>query len=145
MASRSILMRHASRSTPTCRTGRSSITASHARKQSCLLGWLDSRPQRRSASGHHCGRERSESRRLHPEPQSGEVGAAETDCGTAPRWIGREPAAAARSLRLEHAPPVRAGLDSQIGVLKSPDRCCNNWGHLIAPDVGFDYLDNAES
>jgi hypothetical protein len=57
-----------------------------------------------------------------------EVGAVETDCGTAPRRIGPEPAAAARSLRLEHAPTVLAGMDSQIGFLK-------NEGNIITPEL----------
>ena len=57
-----------------------------------------------------------------------EVGAVETDCGTAPRWIWCEPATAACSPRLEHAPTVLARVDSQIGFLK-------NERNVIAPEL----------
>lgn len=61
-----------------------------------------------------------------------EVGAVETDCGTAPVGSG-EPATAACSLRLEHAPTVLARVDSQNqhrkhtkGVLQFPFRSAND-------------------
>ena len=47
-----------------------------------------------------------------------EVGAVETNCGTATHGTWRKPATATSSLGLEHAPTVLASMDNQIGFFE---------------------------